>query len=70
MKENIDLTKFEQKCGGGRCPKILLKENGDALVQGKIVGQDVLSRLNVPSDENVVFLPESVIKEFLRNCSN
>lgn len=67
MNEMINLREFKQICGGGRCPKILLKKNGDALVQGGIVETDVLRNLNVPSGENVVFLPGEVVKEFIKN---
>ncbi len=70
MNGKINLTEFRQVCGGGRCPKILIKKNGDALVQGSIVGDDILTGLNVPAEENVVFLPKEVINEFIKNCSN
>lgn len=63
----VDVLDFEQKCGGGRCPKILMNRNGDVLVQGSNVDDEVRAHLNVPTGENVVFLPRDVMKEFLDN---
>lgn len=69
MDTKLNLKEFTQVCGGGRCPKVLLKKNGDALVQGAVIGEEILQRLNVPAEENVVFLPGEVIKEFIKNYS-
>jgi len=61
--ENLGL--FIQTCGGGRCPKILINENGDALVQGLSVDDATKKELNVPEGEDVVFVPKSIIQEFM-----
>lgn len=61
--ENLGL--FIQTCGGGRCPKILINENGDALVQGLLVDDAIKKELDVPEGEDVVFVPKSIIQEFV-----
>ncbi len=66
--KKVSLGKFQQKCGGGRCPKILLDEKGNALVQGAKVDKVCVAGLNVPEHEDVVFIPKDVIAEFLANC--
>ncbi|MDR2125654.1 MAG: hypothetical protein LBP63_02325 [Prevotellaceae bacterium] len=63
----IDLTLFKKMCGGGRCPKILLNEDGDALVQGLLVDDSIKKTLNVPQGEDIIFLPKEIIQEFLEN---
>ena len=63
----VNLDSFIQECGGGRCPKILINENGDALVQGLLVDDSIKKELNVPKEEDIVFLPNEVIQEFLNN---
>lgn len=70
MKQVVSVNGFTQKCGGGRCPKVLLRDNGDALVQGiKVEDADIRAGLNVPDTEEVVFLPSDVVREFVESYS-
>jgi len=54
-------------CAGGKCPKILIDENGDPIVQGLSVDDVTKKELNVPEGENVVFVPKSIIQEFVKH---
>ncbi|MDR2125653.1 MAG: hypothetical protein LBP63_02320 [Prevotellaceae bacterium] len=63
---NLDtFHKTYENCGGGTCPKILLNEDGDALVQGLLVDNSIKKDLNVSNGEDVVFVPKNIIQEFL-----
>jgi hypothetical protein len=53
-------------CTAGGCPKILINENGDALIQGLLVDESVKKSLNVPKSEDIVFVPKSIIQEFVK----
>lgn len=66
MAIKVNLDSFIQRCGGGRCPKILTNENGDALVQGLLVDNATKKELNVPEGEDVVFVPKEVFQEFVK----
>lgn len=57
-------------CAGGKCPKILINENGDALVQGLVVDNATKKELNVPEGEDVIFVPKSVFQEFVKQNNN
>ncbi len=61
----VTLSNYRQVCGGGRCPKFLVNDNGDVLVQGTKVERSSVSGLNVPPYEDVVFIPKDVLAEFL-----
>ena len=54
------------QCASGLCPRILLNENGDALVQGLLVDDATKKELNVPEGEDVVFVPKSIIQGFVK----
>lgn len=54
------------QCGGGHCPRILIIENGDALVQGFVVDNATKKELDVPEGEDVIFVPKSVFQEFVK----
>ena len=66
--EHLDLFthSYEASCGGGACPKILINDDGDALVQGLLVDEATKKKLTIPEGEGLVFVPNSVIKEFLK----
>ena len=58
--------KYETSCGGGACPKIYINDNGDALVQGYFVDDATKIKMNINEDENVVFIPKSILQELIK----
>ena len=60
------MHKYEASCGGGACPKIFIDDNGDALVQGYLVDDTTKIKMNLNDDEDVVFVPKSIIQELIK----
>ena len=60
------IHRIEASCGGGRCPKIYINDDGDALVQGYFVDEATKIKMNLNEDEDVVFVPKSIIQEFIK----
>lgn len=49
-------------CWGGHCPTIYKSDRGTFVVQGNLVDLKELGNLNVPPNEGMVEIPESLIK--------
>lgn len=73
MKETnqltVNLDKFKMYsgdihgCGSGRCPRVLINDAGDVIIQGQCLSQKSVSELNVPDGESVVFLPKEIVEK-------
>lgn len=65
----IDKSKWIQLCGGGRCPRAFITEEGELIVQGILVDPEVKAQLDPLSNEEVVRLPKEVVQELLRHST-
>ena len=54
-------------CGGGRCPRIFKDTNGDYIIQGIKVSDEIKTSLNPLENEDIVKLPKSLIDELREN---
>lgn len=54
-------------CARGKCPKILINEEGNALVQGLTVDSSTKKELGIPEGEDVVFVPNSIIQKLIQH---
>lgn len=61
------LKKLERCCGGGRCPRVFVDENGDLVVQGFRVDSCLRNELNPLDNEEVVRLPRHLVQELYKN---
>ena len=65
----VELNEFRDygdgisNCGGGRCPRVLINDNGDAIIQGYSLSPDNIATLDVPNGENVIFLSKDVLAQ-------
>lgn len=63
LKEFKHYSGGPDMCGGGRCPRVLLNDNGDAIIQGYGLSQENISDLKIPDGENVIFLSKEVLAQ-------
>lgn len=61
------LSDYVRLCGGGRCPRVFLAENGDFIVQGLTIDPGLKKELDPLPNEDVVRLPKEVVDELFRN---
>jgi len=61
------LIDIRQLCGGGRCPRVFLTEEGDFIVHGLRVDPDLKAQLDPLENEEVVRLPKEVVRELFQN---
>jgi hypothetical protein len=72
-KKIINLDSFVQtgdvppQCAGGLCPKILIDDNGDALVQGYVIDDATKAKMNKNEDEDIVFVPKNIIQDLIKH---
>ena len=69
MKKDTDnpLSDYVRLCGGGRCPRVFLAENGDFIVQGLTIDSETKKLFTPLPEEDVVRLPKEVVEELFRN---
>jgi len=49
-------------CWGGNCPSIYQSDSGTFVVQGRLIPQNELTGLEIPANEGVVEVPESLLR--------
>lgn len=57
-------------CSGSACPTIFEDDMGNYYFQGKVVSNNEKKKLNIPKDEDIVLIPNELIKEFVNNTQN
>ena len=66
----MEIKELYNECGnGGECPKILQSEDGDYLVQGYVLGNEVKDSTNAPCGEDLVILPKAFFERMLKSLA-
>lgn len=53
-------------CSGSACPTIFEDDMGNYYFQGKVIPNNEKENLNIPDDEDMVLIPNKLIKEFIK----
>ena len=54
---------MEELCNGGLCPAAIIADNGNAYVQGYLLGPDAHKALSAPEGEGFVEIPLATLKK-------
>lgn len=50
-------------CGSGRCPRVLINNSGDVIIQGISLPTETFDAMKIPEGENAIYLSKEILSE-------